>query len=96
MISIRIEELFQMLFYSRTEVQVCFFLPYRKQSHMKPFSKIAAALFLLVALMHLLRVLNHVHIIIDDYSVPMWISVLGFIIPTLLAIAVWRESKRNE
>ena len=65
-----------------------------KKQLMKPFTKIAAVLLALVSLLHLLRVILNVDLMVGNSEVPMWVSVMGFIIPLLLSIGLWRESKR--
>ena len=60
---------------------------------MKPFTKIAAVLLAIVALLHLARVLLQNAVTVDDVSIPMWVSILGFIVPGILSIGLWRESK---
>lgn len=60
---------------------------------MKPFSKIASVLLALVALLHLARVILKMDLIVSNYNVPMWVSIVGCIIPLILSIGLWRESK---
>ena len=60
---------------------------------MKPFTKIAAVLLALVALLHLARVILSLELIVGSTEIPMWVSVGGFIIPLILSIGLWRESK---
>ncbi len=60
---------------------------------MKPFTKIASILLALIAILHLVRVLQQSTVLIDDYSIPMWVSIVGFIVPAILSIGLWRESK---
>ena len=60
---------------------------------MKPFTKIASILLAIVALLHLARVLLQNAVTVDDVSIPMWVSILGFIVPGILSIGLWRESK---
>ena len=60
---------------------------------MKPFTKIAAVLLALVALLHLARVILNLELIVGSTEIPMWVSVGGFIIPLILSIGLWRESK---
>ena len=61
---------------------------------MKPFTSFASALFALVALVHLLRLVIGFDLVIAGWAVPMWISVVGFIIPSALSFGLWREAKR--
>lgn len=49
-------------------------------------SLVAAIVFLVVALMHLIRLICKTKVTIGKKVMPMWASVLGFIIPLLLAI----------
>jgi hypothetical protein len=48
------------------------------------FLLIATAIFLLVALLHLLRLFNGWSIIIAGCAVPMWVSWPGMIVASLL------------
>ena len=61
---------------------------------MKPFSKIASILFALVALLHLARVIFDNQLLIDEFEVPMWVSIVGFIVPAILSFGLWKESKQ--
>jgi len=60
---------------------------------MKPFTKTASIILAIVALLHLARVLLQNAVIVDDVSIPMWVSIVGFIVATILSIGLWRESK---
>ena len=60
---------------------------------MKPFTKIAAVLLALVAVLHLARVILNMELMVGNYEIPMWVSVGGCIIPLLLSIGLWKESK---
>lgn len=60
---------------------------------MKPFTKIAIAVFSLVAVLHLLRLIFGWEVIISGIVVPLWISVAGFVIAGGLAVLLWREMK---
>ena len=60
---------------------------------MKPFTKIAAVLLAIVSLLHLARVILNMDVMVGSVEIPMWVSVVGFIIPLLLSIGLWRESK---
>ncbi|MFZ3137333.1 MAG: hypothetical protein WA126_08090 [Thermodesulfovibrionales bacterium] len=61
---------------------------------MKPFTTIAIIMFSLIAFMHLLRLLFVWEVTINDMIVPVWLSVLGFIISSGLALMLWRESRK--
>lgn len=60
---------------------------------MKLFTKIAIAVFSLVAVLHLLRVIFGWEVIISGIVVPLWVSVIGFIVAAGLAVLLWRETK---
>ena len=59
---------------------------------MKPFTKIASILLALVGLLHLARVILNMQAIVGSFEIPMWVSIVGFIVPSLLSIGLWRES----
>ena len=46
----------------------------------------AGIVFALVGLMHLLRLIYKWQVTFEGKTIPMWVSVLGFIIPLLLSI----------
>jgi hypothetical protein len=60
----------------------------------KPFTVVAAAIFALVALVHLLRVIYGWAVTIVGADVPTWTSVLGLVIAGVLAAGLWWESRR--
>ena len=60
---------------------------------MKPYTKTASLLLAIVALLHLARVLLQNVVMVDDFLIPMWVNIVGFIVATILSIGLWRESK---
>ena len=60
---------------------------------MKPFTKIASILLALVGLLHLARVILNMQVIVGSFEIPMWVSIVGFIVPSTLSIGLWRELK---
>ena len=60
----------------------------------KPFTRIAVVVFSLVALMHLLRLVFHWQVIVNNMIVPQWVSVPGFLIAGALAFMLMREAKK--
>jgi len=60
---------------------------------MKPFTKIVSILLALVGLLHLARVILNMQVIVGSLEIPLWVSIVGFIVPSLLSIGLWRESK---
>jgi hypothetical protein len=61
---------------------------------MKPFTTVAAVVFSLIAVVHLLRLFFHWQVTVNGAIVPIWISVPGFIITGVLAIMLLREAKK--
>jgi ABC-type Fe3+ transport system permease subunit len=61
---------------------------------MKPFTTIAIAVFALIAVMHILRLVLSWEITVNTVIIPMWVSVLGLIIAAGLAWLLWLENKR--
>jgi hypothetical protein len=60
---------------------------------MKPFTTIAIAVFTLVAVVHLLRLVFGWEVVVTGYVVPVWWSALGLIVAGGLALMVWREAR---
>ncbi len=67
---------------------------------MKPFTTAAVVVFALVAVLHLARIVLGWTVIIGESvvaiggtAIPMWVSYLGAIIPAVLAVMLWRESR---
>lgn len=58
---------------------------------MKPFTLVAIAVFGLMALMHVLRLFLGWDLSFNGVFVPLWASVLGFLIAGGLALGLWRE-----
>jgi hypothetical protein len=59
----------------------------------KPFTLIAALIFAIIALLHLYRLFTNFQVILGSHTIPMWVSYVGLIIPGLLAVMLYRESK---
>ncbi len=58
---------------------------------MKPFTLLAIAVFVFMALMHVLRLFLGWDVSFNGVLVPLWTSVLGFLIAGGLAFGLWRE-----
>jgi hypothetical protein len=61
----------------------------------KPYCVVTGALFAIVALAHLARLAFGWSIYVDTQVVPMWVSVLGLVIPGGLAVWAFRLSTRS-
>ena len=60
---------------------------------MKPFTITAVAVFIIVSLLHLLRYFLGWVVTVNAVQIPMWVSLLGFVVAGGLAIMLWREMK---
>lgn len=60
----------------------------------KTYCVISGALFLLVAIGHLLRIIGNLPVTIGAISVPMYVSWGGSIVPALLAVWAFRTAGR--
>ncbi len=61
---------------------------------MNPSTLIAVILLATVSLAHLARLAFGWQVTIADSVVPMWVSWIGFVIPLLVAIGLWKASRR--
>lgn len=60
---------------------------------MKTGSLLAFIVFVLVALAHVVRLVFNAEVTIDGTIIPQWVSVVGVIVPGLIAFLLWRERK---
>ena len=58
---------------------------------MKTGTLLAIAIFTLVALAHLLRLLTGAEITLNGAVVPQWVSALGIVVPAGIAWLLWRQ-----
>lgn len=61
---------------------------------MKTGSLLAFIVFVLVAFAHLLRLVYGTEVLVDGTLIPTWVSVVGMIVPGVIAFLLWRESKK--
>jgi len=61
----------------------------------KNYCVVSGVLFALVALAHLLRIVNDVSIQLDGNAVPMYVSWIGFVVPAALALWAFRVSRHQ-
>ena len=59
----------------------------------KEYCAVSGVLFALVALAHLLRIAYGMPVQVDNYSVPMYVSWIGFIVPGALAVWAFQTSR---
>lgn len=52
---------------------------------------VAGVIFLLMSIFHLVRFIFKLEVVIGDFTVPVWYSLLGFIIPFLLSLWIFKS-----
>ena len=60
---------------------------------MKPFTTIAAVIFAVIALVHVLRLLLDWEVTVSGMVIPMWASAAGLVIAAGLAVMLLREAR---
>jgi membrane protein implicated in regulation of membrane protease activity len=60
---------------------------------MKPVATIVAILLMAISIAHLLRLILQVNIVANGVNVPIWLSIVGCVIPAVLAFMLWRENR---
>ena len=61
---------------------------------MKPFTTTAAIVLAILALVHLYRFVMGLAVVVNGNAVPQWISGVVAVVAAVLALMVWRESRR--
>jgi len=62
---------------------------------MKTGTLLAIILFVLVALAHLFRLFTGAEVLVNGYQVPQWISIVGVVVPCMIAWLLLKESKSS-
>lgn len=60
---------------------------------MKTGSMLAILLLTLVAIAHLVRLVNGIGVTVGGWDVPLWVSAAGVAVPAGIAYLLWRESR---
>ncbi|RJF93936.1 hypothetical protein D3876_06600 [Sphingomonas cavernae] len=60
---------------------------------MKPFTRLAIVVSVLIALAHLYRLIRPFDVVLSGSALPQWASVVGVIIAAGLALMLWREAR---
>jgi len=55
---------------------------------------VAGVIFVLVAIAHIVRLLLEVEIVINGWMLPLWFSVVGSVVPVILAWLCFRAANR--
>ena len=61
----------------------------------KTFSLAAGLIFLLIAVMHVLRLVLRWDVVLNGWIVPLWVSAVAIVIAAYLAFAGLRLSRRS-
>ncbi len=62
---------------------------------MKPFTKLAAALFGIAGLVHFYRIIFPFRVIIGEFEIPALASVVFLVSAIILCIGLWKESRKD-
>jgi hypothetical protein len=62
---------------------------------MKPLITIVAILLTGISVAHLVRIIFQVEILVGGFIIPIWVSIIGFIIPLVLTLLLDRENKKE-
>ena len=61
---------------------------------MKVFTTLAVIVFALIAAAHLYRLVRPFEVVVAGGTVPQWVSIPALVVAALLAVMLWRESRR--
>ena len=59
----------------------------------RSYCVVSGVLFSLVAIAHLLRIVNDLSILVNGYSIPMFASWVGLLVPGVLAMWAFRLAR---
>jgi Na+-driven multidrug efflux pump len=59
----------------------------------KPFTLIAALLFLLAALVHIYRLFTHFQVVVGNHTIPQSASYVAIVVGLIMAYGLHRESR---
>ena len=59
----------------------------------RPFTWIASAIFAVMALVHVVRLITHFQIIIGSHHIPEWVSIVAIVITAVLSWMLCREAR---
>ena len=65
------------------------------EGQMKPFTTLAAAIFALMGVAHLYRLIRPFDVVVGGTPVPQWASIVALLVTALLAFMLWREARRS-
>lgn len=59
----------------------------------RPFTWIASAIFALMAVLHIYRLITHFQVVFGSHTIPLWVSYFGVLIPAVLSWMLCREAR---
>jgi len=59
----------------------------------RPFTWIASAIFALMALIHVYRLLTHFQIVVGSHPIPEWVSYVAIVVTAILSWMLCREAR---
>ena len=60
----------------------------------RPFTMLAAAIFLVMAIAHAYRLATHFQLVIGSHTIATSLSWIGMVVAALLAVMLFREARR--
>ena len=60
----------------------------------RPFTLIAAIIFLLMAVVHVYRLLTHFQVIVGSHAIPQSVSWIAILVTGGLSVMLFREARR--
>jgi hypothetical protein len=60
---------------------------------MKTGTLLAIIVFTIVAVAHLLRLVDGTQIVVGSTTIPMWVSFVGVLVPGLIVVLLWKEAR---
>lgn len=61
---------------------------------MKPITLLVVVFLALIAAVHLLRLALQWSVVVNGMAIPLWASAVAALITAVLAVMLWRESRR--
>jgi hypothetical protein len=59
----------------------------------KPFTWLAAIVFALGAIIHIVRVFTHFQVVLGTHVIPMWVSYVAIVVAAFLSWMLCREAR---
>ena len=59
----------------------------------RPFTRIAALIFAIIALLHIYRVFRHFQVVLGSHEISMTVSYVAIVVTAILAWGLYKESR---